>query len=127
MERSKGTGFVSFWNLADADKCIEEAERMREDMDPEVRPFSPPNLTFFRKTKLMIRFRIIALREEEPLHPPHCRPLLLSRAARLVLQGRTLDVTRAVSRVQAEKLRETGERAREKQDTRNLYLMREGG
>jgi nucleolar protein 4 len=50
-----------------------------------------------------------------------------SRAARLVLQGRTLDVTRAVSRDQAEKLRENGERAREKKDTRNLYLMREGG
>jgi nucleolar protein 4 len=50
-----------------------------------------------------------------------------SRAARLVLQGRTLDVTRAVSRDRAETLRETGERARERKDKRNLYLMREGG
>ena len=50
-----------------------------------------------------------------------------SRAARLVLQGRTLDVTRAVTRDRAEKLRESGERARERKDKRNLYLMREGG
>lgn len=50
-----------------------------------------------------------------------------SRAARFVLHGRTLDVTVAVSRGKAEELRETGERAREKKDKRNLYLMREGG
>lgn len=35
--RSRGTGFVSFWNLEDANKCIEEADRMRADLDPEVR------------------------------------------------------------------------------------------
>ena len=50
-----------------------------------------------------------------------------SRAERFVLHGRTLDVAVAVSRDKAEELRETGERAREKKDTRNLYLMREGG
>lgn len=35
--RSRGTGFVSFWNLADAEACIEEADRMRDDLDVEVR------------------------------------------------------------------------------------------
>lgn len=34
--RSRGTGFASFWNLEDANKCIEEAERMRSDLDPAV-------------------------------------------------------------------------------------------
>ena len=37
--RSRGTGFVCFWNLDDADTCIEEADRMRDDLDPEVRSF----------------------------------------------------------------------------------------
>ena len=50
-----------------------------------------------------------------------------SIAQNLVLHGRTLDVTRAVTRDQAGKLKEVNERRREKQDKRNLYLMREGG
>jgi nucleolar protein 4 len=45
----------------------------------------------------------------------------------LVLHGRTLDLTRAVTRDEAGRLREQGERAREKKDKRNLYLLREGG
>jgi nucleolar protein 4 len=49
-----------------------------------------------------------------------------SLAKNLVLHGRTLDVVRAVTRDQADKLREEGERAREKADKRNLYLLREG-
>jgi nucleolar protein 4 len=43
-----------------------------------------------------------------------------------VLHGRTLDLARAVTRTEADKLREAGERAREKADKRNLYLLREG-
>ncbi|KAF8754511.1 RNA recognition motif [Rhizoctonia solani] len=39
---------------------------------------------------------------------------------------RTLSVARAVTRNEADRLREEGERSREKQDKRNLYLMREG-
>ena len=48
-------------------------------------------------------------------------------AASLVLHGRTLDVVRAVTRDVATKLKETNERAREKEDKRNTYLLREGG
>lgn len=50
-----------------------------------------------------------------------------SLAQSLVMQGRTLDVTRAVTREEAGRLRELGEKQREKKDKRNLYLMREGG
>lgn len=50
-----------------------------------------------------------------------------SLAQSLVLHGRTLDVTRAVTREEAGRLREEAEKARQKQDKRNLYLMREGG
>jgi nucleolar protein 4 len=45
----------------------------------------------------------------------------------LVLHGRTLDVVRAVNRNEATKLKEEGERKREKADKRNMYLLREGG
>ena len=37
-----------------------------------------------------------------------------------------MDVTRAVTRDEATKLKEEGERQREKADKRNLYLLREG-
>lgn len=50
-----------------------------------------------------------------------------SLARNLVLHGRTLDIVRAVTRETAVKLRDAGEKVREKADKRNLYLMREGG
>jgi len=49
-----------------------------------------------------------------------------SLARSLVLHGRTLHVVRAVTRETATKLKEEGEKLREKQDKRNLYLLREG-
>ncbi len=48
-------------------------------------------------------------------------------AQSLVLHGRTLDVAHAVTREEAGKLKEAGEKAREKADKRNMYLLREGG
>lgn len=50
-----------------------------------------------------------------------------SLASRLVINGRTLEVTRAVTREQAGQMKEDGERARHAGDKRNTYLMREGG
>lgn len=50
-----------------------------------------------------------------------------SLAKSLVLHGRTLDVVRAVTRDVASRLKEEGERQREKADKRNIYLLREGG
>jgi nucleolar protein 4 len=54
-----------------------------------------------------------------------------STASRLLLQGRILDVVRAVKRDEAERLREEGERRREvllgkDKDGRNMVLLREG-
>ncbi len=48
-------------------------------------------------------------------------------AQSLVLHGRTLDVVRAVPREEAGKLKEEREKAREKEDKRNMFLLREGG
>jgi len=45
-----------------------------------------------------------------------------SLAQSLVLYGRTLDVVRAVTRDEATRLKEEGERKREKADKRNMYV-----
>ncbi|KAA1472755.1 hypothetical protein DENSPDRAFT_801527 [Dentipellis sp. KUC8613] len=103
--RSRGTGFVCFWNIADADKAVEQSEILRMETAgkndaPKKNPFSMPSI----------------------LTPdPSARS-----AQSLVLQGRTLDVVRAVTRDEAGKLKEAGEKAREKADKRNMYLLREG-
>ncbi|KAG9080463.1 RNA recognition motif-containing protein [Ceratobasidium sp. 370] len=103
--RSRGTGFVCFWKREDADSAIEEAETMAKELGTNSTTTKP--------------------------HNPFSMSLLTpdpsaSIAKRLVLHGRTLSVARAVAREEADRLREEGERSREKQDKRNLYLMREG-
>ncbi len=71
--------------------------------------------------------------ESAPKKNPFSMPSILtpdpssSLAQSLVLHGRTLDVVRAVTRDEAGKLKEEGERRREKADKRNMYLLREGG
>ncbi|KAG8727169.1 RNA recognition motif-containing protein, partial [Ceratobasidium sp. 428] len=104
--RSRGTGFICFWKREDADSAIEEAEAMAKELGTNSISTKP--------------------------HNPFSMSLLTpdpsaSLAKRLVLHGRTLSVAKAVARDEADRLREEGERSREKQDKRNLYLMREGG
>lgn len=46
-DRSRGTGFVCFWNLADADKVVEQSNIIRTEMAgaseaPVVRHTAPP-------------------------------------------------------------------------------------
>ncbi|KAI0795052.1 hypothetical protein C8Q75DRAFT_873532 [Abortiporus biennis] len=104
--RSRGTGFVCYWQKEDADKAIAQSDILRQETTgtgvslPKKNPFKLPSL----------------------LTPDPSASL----AQNLVLHGRTLDVIRAVTRDEAGKLKEAGERAREKADKRNLYLLREG-
>ncbi|OSX62018.1 hypothetical protein POSPLADRAFT_1142484 [Postia placenta MAD-698-R-SB12] len=104
--RSRGTGFACFWNKEDADKAIEQSDILRAETagdrtaQPKKNPFKMPSL----------------------LTPDPSA----SVAQNLVLHGRTLDVVRAVTRDEAGKLKEAGEKQREKADKRNLYLLREG-
>ena len=69
----------------------------------------------------------------QPKKNPFSMPSILTpdpssvSAHNLVLHGRTLDVVRAVTRDEAGKLKEAGEKMREKADKRNMYLLREGG
>ncbi|KIJ16203.1 hypothetical protein PAXINDRAFT_176279 [Paxillus involutus ATCC 200175] len=104
-DRSRGTGFACFWNREDADKVIEQSEILRsETMGNQPQPAKNP-------------FVLPSILTPDPS---------ASVAKNLVLHGRTLDVVRAVTRDQADKLKEEGERSREKADKRNLYLLREG-
>ncbi|KAF9235493.1 hypothetical protein BU15DRAFT_89579 [Melanogaster broomeanus] len=105
MERSRGTGFACFWNKEDADKLIEQSDLLRSETvgnqpQPTKNPFVLPSI----------------------LTPDPSTGV----ARNLVLHGRTLDVVRAVTREVAAKLKEDGEKSREKADKRNLYLLREG-
>ncbi|TFK93384.1 RNA-binding domain-containing protein [Polyporus arcularius HHB13444] len=104
--RSRGTGFACFWNKEDADKAIEQSNILRAETlgnQPAVTKKNP--------------FTLPSLLTPDPS---------ASMAQNLVLHGRTLDVSRAVTRDEASKLKEAGERQREKADKRNLYLLREG-
>ncbi|KAF7311626.1 Ribosome biogenesis [Mycena kentingensis (nom. inval.)] len=102
--RSRGTGFACFWNKEDADKVIEQSELLRLETTgseaPKKNPFTMPSILTADPSSTL--------------------------AQSLVLHGRTLDVVRAVTRDVAGKLKEDGERKREKADKRNMYLLREG-
>ncbi|RDB25990.1 putative RNA-binding protein C4F6.14 [Hypsizygus marmoreus] len=104
--RSRGTGFACFWNVEDADKVVAQSDLLRlettgsSSVAPKKNPFTLPSI----------------------LTPDPSSTLAQS----LVLHGRTLDVVRAVTRDEAGKLKEAGEKMREKADKRSMYLLREG-
>ncbi|WVF70433.1 hypothetical protein IAT40_005223 [Kwoniella sp. CBS 6097] len=106
--RSRGTGFVCFWNTEHADEAIVEAERVARETGANATALggAPKN-----------PFALPSVLTADPSS---------SLASRLVLHGRTLEVSRAVTREQAGQMKEDGERARNAGDKRNTYLMREG-
>lgn len=107
--RSRGTGFVCFWKKEHADAAIDEAERVAL----ETGTAAPGKAGGERKNP----FALPSVLTADPSS---------SLASRLVLHGRTLTVSRAVTRETAGHLAEDNQRAREKGDKRNTYLMREG-
>ncbi|BEJ17234.1 hypothetical protein CspHIS471_0606350 [Cutaneotrichosporon sp. HIS471] len=107
--RTRGTGFVCFWNKEHADAAIAEAERVAF----ETGTAAPGKAGGERKNP----FALPSVLTADPSS---------SLASRLVLHGRTLNVSRAVTRETAGHLAEDNQRAREKGDKRNTYLMREG-
>ncbi|KAL5532390.1 NOP4 [Sanghuangporus sanghuang] len=106
--RSRGTGFACFWNKEDADKAIQQSELLSREAG-----ISTPAVAPSKKNP----FSLPSLLTPDPSS---------SLAQPLVLHGRTLDVARAVTRNEAVRLKDEGERQREKADKRNLYLLREG-
>ncbi|WWC67499.1 uncharacterized protein I206_101407 [Kwoniella pini CBS 10737] len=106
--RSRGTGFVCFWNTEHADEAILEAEKVARETGANAMPLGGGAKNPFALPSVLTA---------DPSS---------SLASRLVLHGRTLEVSRAVTREQAGLMKEDSERARNAGDKRNTYLMREG-
>lgn len=105
-ERPRGTGFVCFWKPEDANTCVREAPRGAEAMAPN--KDKPKSNTAMKHSVL----------QDENSDP----------SGRYTLEGRVLQVARAVSKGQAAKLEEEGVSRRMVRDTdkRRLYLLNEG-
>ncbi|WWD08119.1 hypothetical protein V865_006230 [Kwoniella europaea PYCC6329] len=106
--RSRGTGFVCFWKVEHADEAIQEAEKVARETGANAMPLGGGAKNPFALPSVLTA---------DPSS---------SLASRLVLHGRTLEVSRAVTREQAGLMKEDSERARNAGDKRNTYLMREG-
>ena len=105
--RSKGTGFVCFWQASSADAALAQARLVETEASAGStstssgkNPFSMPS--------------VLTADPSAPL------------ASALTLHGRVLNIVPAVARDEASKLEASGRSQREKADKRNTYLMREG-
>ncbi|KAG8918997.1 RNA recognition motif-containing protein, partial [Tulasnella sp. 417] len=105
--RSRGTGFVCFWKREVAQQVLKEAERVKA-LAGAGSGTKPAKHT---------------AQSHSILTPDPSS----SAVAKLVLMGRTLDVVPALSKGDADTLKEAAEKMKEKRtDHRNLYLLREG-
>lgn len=103
-ERSKGTGFVAFYNQDDADACLWEAPRLQATAE-QTR----------NKRGSTIKQSIL-------------EDTSLDRTGRYTIEGRVLHVSRAVDRKEATRLTVAGTNLRDARDKdkRRLYLLSEG-
>ncbi|CAL5874011.1 uncharacterized protein PFLUO_LOCUS8297 [Penicillium psychrofluorescens] len=103
-ERPRGTGFVCFWKSEDATACIREAPRNTDTMAANK---DKPNQAF--------KHSVLQNENSDP-------------SGRYTMDGRVLQVARAVSKTEAGKLEEEGVSRRlvRDKDKRRLYLLSEG-
>ena len=103
-ERSKGTGFVAFYNKDDADTCLREAPRLQATAE---------QIRTSRGTTIKQ-----SILEDTGL----------DRTGRYTIDGRVLHVSRAVDREEATRLTVAGTTLRDvrDKDKRRLYLLSEG-
>ncbi|KAF9332428.1 RNA recognition motif-containing protein [Podila minutissima] len=106
--RSRGTGFVCYYNKGAADNCMAEAEKVAAI----VAPIQAENDR--KKKNNFVKHTVLQPDLPEEL------------ALKFTLNGRVLNVVRAVDKTSATNLLEAGQHKREREDRRNLYLMREG-
>lgn len=107
-ERSKGTGFVSFYSPEDADACLRNAPRLQPPQTSQSHGPRGESITVSRKSVL----------EDMNADPDGL----------FTLDGRILQVTRAVDRAEAARLTFNNSDMRETRDRdrRRLYLLSEG-
>lgn len=105
-ERSRGTGFVCFWKTEDAETCIREAPKTTTQAPPEKDK---------GKSSAALKHSVLQDENQDP-------------TGKYSLEGRVLQVSRAVSRTEAHKLEEEGVSRRNDRDRdkRRLYLLSEG-
>ncbi|KAL1998783.1 hypothetical protein VTN02DRAFT_5585 [Thermoascus thermophilus] len=106
-ERPRGTGFVCFREVEDAVACLRDAPKPTETIAEEARKAN--------KTSTALKHSVLQDENADP-------------TGRYIMDGRVLQVTRAVSRSQAAKLQEEGaaKRFARDKDKRRLFLLSEG-
>lgn len=107
--RSRGTGFVNFYKAESALACLEEAQRLAAQTG------TTSDLSSRKDGKVTAQAR--SLLTVDPSS---------ASAAKLTLHGRVLGISEAVSKGQADRLREDRDKSGQTKDKRNLYLMHEG-
>ncbi len=107
-ERSRGTGFVCFYRQEDANACLRERPRTRSALGKATTPNGGSSFPQ-RKQSLLEDFATDAL-------------------GRYTLDGRVLQISQAVDKVEAQRLLTAGTslRAARDKDRRRLYLFSEG-
>ena len=106
-KRSRGTGFVNYYKEEDALNCLEEADRLATMTGSGAGRDG-------KGKKAVIPMSLLTADPSSAL------------AAKLTLHGRVLGVSSAVSKGQADRLREDRDKSGKNKDRRNLYLMHEG-
>ncbi|KAF9420462.1 RNA recognition motif-containing protein, partial [Entomortierella beljakovae] len=106
--RSRGTGFVCYFNKGAADNCMAEAEKVAAIVNPIQAENDKKKKNNFVKQAML-----------QPDLPEEL-------AVKFTLNGRILNIVRAVDKKSAVDLLNAGQQKREREDRRNLYLMREG-
>jgi nucleolar protein 4 len=102
--RSKGNGFICFYNVEDADSCLNEYEQACQ--------------SFYDANSAV---------EQGKSHIVPEAPVVESHSiSKFTLDGRFLNVGAAVSKIIAQDLSYNGKVKKRASDKRNLYLMREG-
>ncbi|CAO3690899.1 unnamed protein product [Umbelopsis ramanniana] len=114
--RSRGTGFVCFKERESADQCLQEAEQLKNSTINDNSEAFPTDMMSNKQKK---KSGIV----QKSLLTPDINTGL---AQKFTLQGRVLDVNRAVERTEANKLMEANALKKQKEDKRNIYLMKEG-
>ena len=105
-ERPRGTGFVCFWRVEDSMTCVREAPKQQDNTQADKDK---------GKKSSAIKHSVLQNETTDP-------------SGRYTMDGRVLQVARAVSKNQAAKLEEEGVSRRLVRDTdkRRLFLLSEG-
>ena len=108
-ERPKGTGFVCYYNQGDADSCLREAPRI------QLAPNQANAMTKSAKNYSSTRHSLL-------------EDTNLDRSGRYTIEGRVLQLARAVNRHEATRLTFASSSIRDARDKdrRRLYLLSEG-